>query len=93
MPARLCSIDGSVGFEIVSGSLPQAEVPEGTTRLSIEFGSIELAAGQISELSQIGAIWNSEIPLGQPVEMRVNEELVARATLSTYEGRFAISVL
>jgi hypothetical protein len=93
MPARMCSIDGAIGMEIVSGAFPQAEVPEGTTRLSIEFGSVELDAQQISELSQIGAIWNSGIPLGQPVEMRVNEELVARATLSTYEGRFAITVL
>ena len=92
LPARLCDINGKLGFEIVPGPVSSPALPEGTTRLSIEFPKLTIDSPMVSEISQVGAIWESGYMLANKVEMVINGERVANATLCTYEGRFAISV-
>lgn len=93
LACRMCNLDGVLGIEVTAASVAPALLPEGTTRLSIEFGTVQLSRDQMAELGQIGALWNTGVPLGDPVEMLVNGDSVGKATLATYEGRFAISVL
>ena len=92
MPARLCSIDGNLGFEVVSGPVASQALPEGTTRLSIEFGAVQFDAAQLSEMAQIGAVWDCGGPISDRVMLSINSEKVAEATLCLFEGRFAINV-
>jgi len=92
LPARLCNIGSQLGFEVRPGPVAPATLPDGTTRLSIEFGRIGLNAAQLSEVAQVGAVWETGLPLGEQVQIVINGEVVGSATLCTYEGRFAISV-
>lgn len=92
LPARLADVNGRLGFEIVPGPVASAPLPDGTTRLSIEFGKVLFEPATIAEMSQIGSTWESDITLSDQVHMVINGERVAAATLCLYEGRFAISV-
>ncbi len=92
LPARLCQVDQLLGFEVIPGPVPNPIIPDGTTRLTIQFGSIELDAATIAELSQVGSIFPTELPISDQVELFIHGEIVARAKLCSYEGRFAISV-
>lgn len=92
LPARLCSVDGALACETIVGTPPAGALPEGATRLSIELGSFMLGAGELTNASQIGAIYDSAVQASNLVRMVVNGEKVAEATLCTYEGRFAVSV-
>ncbi len=62
------------------------------TRLSIEFGRVTLEAGAVPECSQAGAILKTEIPVSNMVQLVIDEQIVAQAALSVYEGRFAITI-
>ncbi|MBN8548291.1 MAG: hypothetical protein J0M12_03125 [Deltaproteobacteria bacterium] len=90
--ARLCDIDGKVGFETLPGPVASPVLPEGTTRLSIQFGTVTLDAAAMAEMAQPGAIWGSSIPLSDVVQLIINGEKVGAATLCCYQGRFAITV-
>lgn len=89
---RLCDVDGKIGFETLPGPVSAPVLPEGTTRLSIQFGSVTLDASAIAEMAQPGAIWTSAIPLSDAVQLVINGEKVGAATLCCYQGRFAITV-
>lgn len=92
LPARLCDVSGKLGFEIISGPISTPALPDGTTRLSIEFPKLTLDSLTVSEIGQVGAIWECPTALENRVDMVINGERVAGATLCTYEGRFAVSV-
>jgi flagellar motor switch/type III secretory pathway protein FliN len=93
LTARLCNIVNQIGFEILPAPVSVPGLPEGTTRVSIEFPSVIVDAALLSELSQQGAIYNSGRALSERVEMVINSEKVADAQLHHYQGRFAITVL
>jgi hypothetical protein len=92
LAARMLNVGGNLGFEVQPGPALLPPLPEGTTRLSIEFGSLQFEPGVIPEVSQVGAMWETSVRLGDKVRMSVNAEQVAEATLCSYEGRFAVSV-
>lgn len=92
LPVRLCRIEDKLGFEVVSGPVTPAKLPQGTTRLAIELGGFELSEGQSAELSQIGAIWQSTLAVSNNVSLVINQERVAVGELCTFEGRFAVKV-
>jgi flagellar motor switch/type III secretory pathway protein FliN len=91
--ARLCDVDGKVGFEVLPGPAPAAALPDGTTRLSIQFGSLHLEPSAFAELGQPGAIVLTQIPLSDTVQLVINGEKVGTANLCCYQGRFAITVI
>ena len=93
LPGRLCDVGGKLGVEIVSGAVSSISLPEGTTRLAIDFGSFDSDAATLSEISQVGAVVPTEISVGDVVHMIVNGDRVRDAVLCTYEGRFALSVM
>lgn len=92
LPGRICDVGGKLGFEIVAGPTSAHSLPEGTTRLSIEFGKVSFDSTTMAEMGQVGAIYETDLPLTENVVMVINGERVADATLCSYEGRFAISV-
>lgn len=93
MPGRMVNVDGVFGCEVVPGAVSASVVAEGTTRLSVELGSVALDAGQIAEFGQAGAVLLSQTAVGEQVNLVINQEIVGRARLCVYEGRFAIEVL
>lgn len=92
MSARLCQIQGNLGVEIVQSPVPSFVTPPGTTRVSIEFGHMNIDGNLLAELSQVGAIWDTGAPMSDRVGMVVNGETVAAARLCTVDNRLAISV-
>lgn len=92
MPARLCLLDGRLGFEVESGAAVMPSIPEGTTRVSVLFGSVKVDAPTLAEVSQVGSVNDTGIPATDTVYVVINNEVVATATLCTFEGRFAMSV-
>jgi flagellar motor switch/type III secretory pathway protein FliN len=92
MPARLVDVDGKLGCEMTPGALTVPQIAEGATQLSVEFGSLEVDASQLAELSQGGAILTTALPVSGLVNLVINQEKVAEARLCVYEGRFAIEV-
>ena len=93
MPGRLLNVEGSFGVEVCPGAVSAPAVPDGTTRLAIEVGSVSMDGSQVAELSQAGAILVTNVPIGGEVSLVINQEVVGRARLCVYEGRFAIEVL
>lgn len=92
LPARICAAQNNLAFEILPGPVAAPGLPEGTTRLAIEFGKVALKPAELAEVSQVGAIWDTGIALTNNVNLVIKGETVARAFLCTYEGRFAINV-
>lgn len=92
LPARLCLLDGRLGFEVESGAAVMPSIPEGTTRVSVIFGSVKVDAPTLAEVSQVGTVNDTGIPASDSVYIVINGEVVATATLCTFEGRFAMSV-
>ncbi|MEN9847065.1 MAG: hypothetical protein RIS36_2212 [Pseudomonadota bacterium] len=92
MPARLLDVGGKLGCEMTPGALTVPQIPEGATQLCVEFGSLEVDASQLAELSQGGAIATTPLPVSGLVNLVINQEKVAEARLCVYEGRFAIEV-
>ncbi len=89
---RLCSIEGKIGFEVMPGPVSSPILPDGTTRLSIQFGTLPVDPGLLAELSQPGALYTSSIPLSDVVQLIINGEKVGTASLCCYQGRYAITV-
>ena len=92
MPARLVDVGGKLGCEMTPGALTVPQIAEGATQLSVEFGSFEVEASELAELSQGGAILTTSLPVSGMVNLIINQEKVAEARLCVYEGRFAIEV-
>lgn len=92
LPARMCRIGNSLGFEVVAGPVSASSLPDGTTRLSIEFGVLSFESSQLLEVGQVGAFWDTGLALSDKVQMAINGEKVAEARLCAFEGRFAITV-
>lgn len=89
---RLCNVDGKFGFETLAGPVPSPILPDGTTRLAIQFGSVTLEPAAVAEMSQPGALWVTPLALGDSVQLIINAEKVGTAALCCYQGRFAITV-
>lgn len=90
---RLCRVDHKIAFETLPAPVAVRELPTGTTRVTIEFPQLSLDEGGVIEIAQPGALLVTEYPLTNRVDMIINGEKVAEATLQMYEGRFAITVL
>ncbi|MFN4894481.1 MAG: hypothetical protein ACK5GN_12750 [Pseudomonadota bacterium] len=93
MPARMVDIDGMLGCQTVQGTAPVLTIPDGTSRLSVEIASVSADQAALSELGQVGAVFNTGRPIGSRVILSINQERVAEARLSTYQGRYAVEVL
>ncbi len=92
MSAKMVDVGGKFGCEMSPGALTVPSAPEGTTRLSIELGTISLEGHQIAELSQPGAVLLTDIPVSERVSLVINQEKVGEGRLCVYEGRFALEV-
>jgi flagellar motor switch/type III secretory pathway protein FliN len=73
--------------------LSNLAVPDGTSRLSIEFGAVPVDVAKITELGQVGAVLPLDQALNQAVSLVINQERVGEARLSVYQGRFAVEVI
>lgn len=93
MPARLVIVDGVLGCQVIQGSLSSLAVPEGTSRLSIEIGSLSVDAARLTELGQVGSVLMLDSAPGQTVSLVINQERVGEARLCAYQGRFAVEVV
>ena len=93
MPGRMVNVDGFFGCEVAPGAIAGPAVPEGTTRLSVELGSVGLEGVQLPEFGQAGAVLLSQTAVSENVSLVINQETVGKARLCVYEGRFAIEVL
>jgi hypothetical protein len=93
MPARLVDIDGMLGCQTVQGTAPVYSIPDGTSRLSIEIESMSVDPSVLAELGQVGAVFNTGRPIGSRVVLSINQDRVAEARLSVYQGRYAVEVL
>ena len=92
LQAKLFAVDGRFGIETLPGVAPLPAIPEGSTRLVVAFDAISLDANLMAELAQSGAMYSTNLALSPEVQLQVRGEEVARGTLCTYEGRFAVSV-
>lgn len=90
--ARMCEVDGTFAFEVLPGTPPSPSLPEGTTRVSVQFGRHAVDAATAAEIAQPGAVLVSDIPVSDRVVLTVNNERVSDAVLCVYEGRFAIHI-
>ena len=91
--AKLLWSQGGFACKIVPGVPRVQPLPDGTTRLSIECGSMGVDAPMLSELQQAGAVLSMEQPLSNHVNLCINQEKVGEARLCVFEGRFAVEVL
>lgn len=92
MSGKLCSVGDKLGVELAPAPPITPGIPEGMTRLAIEFGLVKLAGPALAELSQAGAVLETDIPLSDRVNLIISGERVGGASLCAYEGRFAIVV-
>jgi flagellar motor switch/type III secretory pathway protein FliN len=93
MPARLVDIDGMLGCQTIQGTAPILTVPEGTSRLSVEIASVSVDQNTLAELAQIGSVLSTGHPIASRVILSINQDRVAEARLSVYQGRYAVEVL
>lgn len=93
MPARMVDIDGMIGCQTIQGTAGNLTIPEGTSRLSIDLAAVPVDHGILSELGQVGAVFNTGRPFGDRVTLSINQERVADAILSVYQGRYAVEVV
>lgn len=93
VPGRLVDVEGRLGIETLPGAVNSPVLPEGTTRLSVQLLALTLDNLMFAEMSQVGAVYVAAGAPEDKVQLIINGEKVGEATLCTYEGRFAISVL
>lgn len=93
MPARLVSVEGRLGCQVIQGVLSNLSVPDGTSRLSIECGAIPVDEARITELGQVGAVLTLEQAISSAVSLVINQERVGESRLGVHQGRFAVEVL
>lgn len=90
--AKLMNLDGRLGLETLPIPPSNQILPDGMTRVAIEFGKITLDPLLLSEYSQAGILWDTGLGISENVLMVINGETVARSILCEYQGRFALSV-
>jgi flagellar motor switch/type III secretory pathway protein FliN len=89
---KLVMVNNQFAVEM-TGGMPVAPVlPEGTTRLAIEIGAQNVDAATLAELTQVGSVLLTEVPVSDSVQLVINGEGVGSAALCSYQGRFAITV-
>jgi flagellar motor switch/type III secretory pathway protein FliN len=93
MPARMVEIQGKLACQTVQGAPTNITTPEGTSRLSIEVGSLPVDTAMVAELAQVGAVVSLDTPLSDSVVLSINQERVAEARLCVYQGRYAVEVV
>lgn len=92
MPARLGIADGNFVVEGISGPPIQLQSPEGSTRISVELGTLKFDGRMIAEFSQQGASYQSMIAPSNRVSLVVQDEQIAEGTLCVFERRFAVVI-
>lgn len=90
--SRICAVHDNLALECVPGTVAAPLIPDGSTRLAVEFAGVPVEAAILAEVAQFGAVFDTGVPLSNEVRLMVNGEPVAKALLCTYEGRFALSV-
>jgi flagellar motor switch/type III secretory pathway protein FliN len=93
MPARMVDIDGMIGCQTVQGIAGNLTMPEGTSRLSIDLAAVPVDQAILSEMGQVGAVFNTGRRFSDKVTLTINQERVADAVLSVYQGRYAVEVV
>lgn len=91
--AKLLCSESGFACKTVPGIPRIQPLPEGTTRLSIEYGSSMIDTPRLGELQQAGAVLSVDEPLSNHVHLCINQEKVGEAKLCVFEGRFAVEVL
>ncbi|MCB0335406.1 MAG: hypothetical protein KDD62_03850 [Bdellovibrionales bacterium] len=92
LPGKLRLSHGNFTVEILSGPLSTTEVPQGAKRLGVLLGSQLVAADDVRELAQVGAMIDTGIPAGDVVKLNLDDRFVASGVLRTYDGRFVVTV-
>ena len=91
--ARVCIVGEHFGFELVSRSVPEESEYEDIEIVSVRFPQVVLDISNLAEVSQMGAIIPTIIPVGSGVELAIDNNLVGKAILNEYNGSFAITVI
>ncbi len=90
--ARICDVESRLGCEILSSRTSGPSFPEGFERFSVVLGGITCEPTLLAEISQMGAMLETGMPLGDRVELWVNGNKEGRGVLRSYRGRFAVEV-
>ena len=93
LPGQLCICNGQFAVKILSGPLPQFNVPADSTRLSIDLGELTLSPIDLAELGQIGALIPTQIPVSGRGRMMIHDSQAGEVEIGIYEGKFAVRVL
>jgi hypothetical protein len=89
---RLCSVDNKLAFQVREEDSSVSNIPEGSARISFNLAKFSCPGSMLPELSQVGAIYATNQPVTNEVEVMVNGKQVATAELSDYQGRFAATI-
>lgn len=88
--SKMRDFDGRFAFETV-GMAPEGELPgPDYVRLSVCLGGGMLPAQRLSEITQPGAVFPSDIALTDRVSLSVQGEKIAEGRLMNYQGRLAL---
>jgi hypothetical protein len=82
-----------IGCQTVQGIAGNLTMPEGTSRLSIDLAAVPVDQAILSEMGQVGAVFNTGRRFSDKVTLTINQERVADAVLSVYQGRYAVEVV
>lgn len=84
--------DSKLCLETKSLNPVQPIISEGMTRLSICLGKVSVDTHLFNDYLSVGALWDTGLILSDHVMMYLNNEVVAKGQLATYQGRYALSV-
>lgn len=90
---EICQYNGSLAFVVRRTNLTPRAFPEGTTRVRIELGQVELDHEGVIEHHQPGAVMLTTTPVGANASLVISGENVASAVIYDINGNFALSVL
>ena len=93
LPAKLSQLDGQMVIETTAGFPTITEIPQGTTRLSVQLGTLEFNESLVSAMAQPGAQYQTNLPLSDQAQLVINNEVVGSASIKVYQGHFVINVL
>ena len=93
LPGQLCICNGQFAVKILSGPLPQFNIPGDASRLSIDLGELILSSVDLAELGQIGALVPTHIPVSGRGRMMIHDSQTSEVEIGIYEGKFAVRVL
>ena len=90
---RMSQADGKIVLETVALNPSQPLLPDGMTRISVVLAKVSCDTSVINENISINSMWDTGVALSDTVELYLNGDVMARGTLSIFEGRFALEVL